>query len=508
LAMPGKEKKAAPNEEEDAKPEETAEVRTDKPKDESVAGSEPKFVPAPDEKAFSEATAGFMQTISDSHARLEKIKSMFEKADKDRSGTRSAEQALKDKSKGSRSAIGAAITEYKGIQAELQAADEARKSWQTESAKLNKGLKFKSTQEIDDAVKRLEYQMTTTSMSVTEEKKILAEINTLNKSKKEVKMVEDCQEAIRSQKENADALHQRLKAKNAEISEMKAADKKVQDELEALKSKHGGKEFNAQALKKEENELRAKIRESHQKVKVLKDEHMKKVNEYRKYQKRLYELRQVERKKEWEARQEEKKKRSDEFKEEYADILKDPYWKEQFELDDLVTYLTQLMPAKKDGAAEKVETAVSAGTMDGMEAMGKRDDDEVGFIGKKKGKKGPRAPVERDEKIKHSLDAFASFSKHKLEAPSFKSEVQAALDAVNARKEYLKTAPPPEKKEKKEKGEKGDKGGDKKEKKEAPEATAVEVKVTATSGSTADVEIKVNEEPTPAEIAPPTEMES
>ena len=33
---------------------------------------------------------------------------------------------------------------------------------------------------------------------------------------------------------------------------MKAADKKVQDELEALKSKHGGKEFNAQALKKEE----------------------------------------------------------------------------------------------------------------------------------------------------------------------------------------------------------------------------------------------------------------
>ena len=70
--------------------------------------------------------------------------------------------------------------------------------------------------------------------------------------------------------------------------------------------------------------MRAKIRESHQKVKVLKDEHMKKVNEYRKYQKRLYELRQVERKKEWEARQEEKKKRSDEFKEEYADILKDP----------------------------------------------------------------------------------------------------------------------------------------------------------------------------------------
>ena len=70
MAMPGKEKKAAPNEEEDAKPEETAEVRTDKPKDESVAGSEPKFVPAPDEKAFSEATAGFMQTISDSHARL------------------------------------------------------------------------------------------------------------------------------------------------------------------------------------------------------------------------------------------------------------------------------------------------------------------------------------------------------------------------------------------------------------------------------------------------------
>merc|ERR1711998_545459 len=100
------------------------------------------------------------------------------------------------------------------------------------------------------------------------------------------------------------------------------------------------------------------------------------------------------------------------------------------------------------------------------------------------GKKKPKPPTEKDEKIKHSLDAFSSFSKFQIAAPNLKSEVQAALDAVLAKKEYLKTAPPPEKKDKKD---------TKKKKDDEPEIPAVEVKVIATSGSTADVEVKINE---------------
>merc|ERR1711934_1052077 len=102
----------------------------------------------------------------------------------------------------------------------------------------------------------------------------------------------------------------------------------------------------------------------------------KKVNEWRKYQKVLYEQRQVERRKEAERRAEEKKQKQKEFEEEYGDILKDPYWKEQFELDNLVAYLTGLLPAKKDSAKAAEAAAVANASMDGMQMIGKFDDEE------------------------------------------------------------------------------------------------------------------------------------
>ena len=95
--------------------------------------------------------------------------------------------------------------------------------------------------------------------------------------------------------------------------------------------------------------------------------------------------------------------------------------------------------------------------------------------GKKKGKnKKKGVPTATDEtaksvKLKLSFEDMALWKKLDIEAPKEMSEMPTIMEALLAKKEWLKTAPPKPKKVKEEKKEKKEKKeGEKKEGEEAP----------------------------------------
>ena len=60
------------------------------------------------------------------------------------------------------------------------------------SARLQSGLQYKSDAKITDAINRLEYQLRMRNLKLHEEKKIVAEIDTLQRSKKDLGQVTFC----------------------------------------------------------------------------------------------------------------------------------------------------------------------------------------------------------------------------------------------------------------------------------------------------------------------------
>jgi hypothetical protein len=326
--------------------------------------------------------------------------------------------------------------------------------------KLQSGLKFKSEQQVDDAIKKLEQrlQAQTQRLSLTEEKRVVGEISTLKASKRNIQEFAAAKEKFDSERARQGKLRDQREEYFKRLSEIREEESHVKSLLDGLKGKQdeAWAEYKQRLSKKDA--IRKEIDELYAKKKELVAQNKKQLDVYfegiRSQKKARYE-------EETRRKEEERRIAHEAYQKEMSEFLKtrEPYKTERDRCSALISYLTPLGSSVVVGAGS---SAVSGSptvsnlapvrsdefkSPQGIFRRKKDDEDNLsgyfGGTGKgKKGKKGKRvAAMQKGPRLlNHNTEIFGQFISLELQAPKTSAEVQGVIQQLidkRVRQSYL-----------------------------------------------------------------------
>jgi len=353
---------------------------------------------------------------------------------------RDALKALRDKK-------GALINEKKGIKNQLDSLKAAGDKLVKDRNDQRSSVKFSNPEDIDKEIARLKRRQETTSMSLTEEKKLIKEIDALKASKlkiKDLKSTEmDMEEIKRKRKEVSDL----MAAKDKEIDSITKEIEAAQANVKEMADKDTEKRSALDGLFKKRDELKQAIADKLKEKDALRDEFREKNNAWYNYQRAIKAQKKIQYEEEKKKREEEKAAYLAKIEEEEAKKI--PYEEEQALCDYLADYLerTYIKGGEDDGpkvvAKKEAIVAVKEDPFAGFKPVNKKDEDEE-YFGKGKGKKKrQRAPKKAEVTGPFTLnvDSFEQFGLIGLNPPTSRAEVEASIKELRERKEWYKQQP-------------------------------------------------------------------
>ena len=388
---------------------------------------------------------------------------------------------------------------------------------------MKQKLRFFTVEAIDREIAKLEEHHAHTSMSLQEEKKMMTQIKDLSRSRETVKEYNDAQAKINGEDGVRKAIIERIRAKDLEINAVKAEQQQYRATLDQVRSKEEKAGADIPKLQEERNACYEVIKAKREEIRRLRVEYKAKEDEYWATEREWRAYLKMEKQKQWEATVEERKAREEARRQWEIENAPEPFEAEVSAADQLIAYLSKWDPANIKAAEEKAAeeaaaaAAAKADAFKGLKIMNKKmvDEDEedlFSLAGTSKGKKAkkkiksaeseePKGPNPK-ERLNISFDAYASFSKLGLTAPTLAGEVPAMLNSLKEKKELFlekrkikkeriaaglddgedekkekeaaAAAAKKEKREKKEKGKKGEKKGGKKDHPKGPVSVALE----------------------------------
>ncbi|KAK4238073.1 hypothetical protein C8A03DRAFT_15421 [Achaetomium macrosporum] len=322
---------------------------------------------------------------------------------------------------------------------QIKRLDDQLKSRIAEQKAARAKVPYKSVEEIDQKIERLEREVGSGQMKLVDEKKALTEVSSLRKLRKNFSQFDDSQKAIDNLKAQIKEIKDSLE--DPEAKALSDRYTKVQAELDAIKAQQDDVYKNLSALRKERDELRAKQQATYQAVKQLKDNY----HTQRKAA-RAWELQQREKRRERE--QAERERIAKERKMERAKAMLDEaslpaYAEELRRASSLLRFLdpshteesTPLLADK--GLAATAQRKVDASAFQGMRALRKEDRDEeyLPAVAKKgkKGKKSPAAETPAAGKFSCPPSVIEDCAFIGVEPPMSATEVPAVAEKVKAK---------------------------------------------------------------------------
>lgn len=303
------------------------------------------------------------------------------------------------------------ITKKKGIQDQLQSR-----------------LHYRSEVKIDEAIRRLEWQLKIQNFKLTEEKKIVAEIDSLKRSKKD--------------------LSQFLAAKK-EVDEIRERQRRMREERDRYQK-------NVNQLRNKEDETKKSLEEKKSKLYVLKKEidklytrkrHM--IHEFKQHEKEYNEVKdemKKQKKRDSFKRKEESRSHMEAFQndiEEYG-LQKEPYEDEIKLCNTLINYLQKFQVTEDEVEEPSKNTGVVDELDDGKYILLKKTEDteysSVRPTKRRPSKKGKKFSVTKP--ITHAPQIFSQFASLMLNAPSTIPEISVSLEQVQARKTFYEEGGP------------------------------------------------------------------
>jgi uncharacterized coiled-coil DUF342 family protein len=348
--------------------------------------------------------------------------------------------------------------ERKGYFDQLGAMRAAREKMQAQLKAMRDQMgPMKSVEDMDKKIRQMEQKQSTTSMTLSQEKELVKEIETLKSMRKEAGKFEQARSKADKGKDDGakgdissklDESKEKLAALNAQMDEQKKV-------LEKLQQQDKSQQTRAQipAILRELDACSAEIDGCFTRIRALRADFREKNNQWFEYSKVLRAQRAEQRAKEAEERRKAWEEKQAEIE---AEEAKKVPWEEEMALCNyLITdYLSKLMGG--DGAAPKVEEAATP-ELDGLQPMRREQETFMVLPGAKKkkfGKKKKRAT------LTHSVDTVETFGVIGLTPPISMDAVPASIDAVKAKLEEYKVKPrePKKKKEQKPKPAEGEEG--------------------------------------------------
>lgn len=160
-----------------------------------------------------------------------------------------------------RSKKGALITEKKAMRARLDLVKKAADSLMNDRKATRANVRFNDVPSIEAEIKKLKTRQETTSMSLSEEKRLLKEIDTLMASKEVLATLKDKDVGIDNAKEQRKVISAEMKAKDIEIDAVQEEITAKQKIVEAFKESETEARNNLTELKGKREEIRKEIGE-------------------------------------------------------------------------------------------------------------------------------------------------------------------------------------------------------------------------------------------------------
>lgn len=331
----------------------------------------------------------------------------------------------------------------------VKSLDDKLKARMAEQKAARSKVNFKSVDEIQREIDRLQKQVDGGTMKIVDEKKTLSDISQLHRQKKGFAGFEDTEKQIQTIKNEIAELK-----KSMDNPEAKALSDKyngIQTELDSLKAEQDSAFKNLNSLRDERTRLHDEQQKAYLAIKEYKDNFYGKKRAYREYEQESRKAQFEKRKAEREAYEAGKRKQLATQRLEEASAP--AYGDEIKTAEGLIRYFDPTSPAAKEAAGPSKFAATAQRTVDdsgfkGMKAVSKKNaDDEAYFIGgggkKKGGKKGgkaespaPNTPTEG--KLNLSIGIFEQLAKVGVDAPSSQNETPAVIEKLKEKLAHWK----------------------------------------------------------------------
>ena len=411
-----------------------------------VAVKRVERLPKPDRDGFAAKIATLTEITDAKQKRIEEIKAVVNTKRDHRKQSANEHQPMRDRLAELTTLANTKIAERNALRSELATKDERRNAIRDAANAMRTVSKFLTNESIDAEIARIDHKISHETMSLTEEKKLVDQIKTLNKNRDFVKEYAEKQAQINDFELARKTFSERIRAKDAEINAVKSDQAKIRSILDASKSKVDAANADVPKLIEEKNAAYEVIKATREEMRVLREAHKKEEDKYWAREKQFRAYQKAEKQKQWEAGQEERNAREEERKRWELENAPEPFEEEVAACDTLLVYLSKFdsrvaAPAKKEEESAATTESVTK-AMDGMVLL-KRDEDEdddmfaVSSRYNKKSKKqnGKKNQNNDDERMQLSLDTLGYFAKISVGAVSKTLEVPSAVDAIKAKKE-------------------------------------------------------------------------
>ncbi|KAJ5535152.1 hypothetical protein N7527_001406 [Penicillium freii] len=400
----------------------------------------------PDEAAYKTSLAEAEKEHTAAQEKLNQIKAKLDNAKPNNqdSPTVKKQQELRAELSSIRQKQSGFKSSRSSTQEKINALDANLKARITEQNNSRGRLSFKSVEEIDKEIARLEKQVDTGTLRLVDERKALTEVSNLRKQRKSFAGLDEAQKGINDIKTQISELRKTLDNPEAKALSDKYAE--IQKELDAIKAEQDGVFKNLNALRDERTKLRNEQQEKYTAIRTIKDTYFKARRAYKEYEDEAWRVRRERQKAEHEAFAREKRKKIADKKLEEASQL--AYADEILTAQGLIRHFDPAYDFSSLGLDEKkdegsnfragVGRTVEAAEIKGMKVVSKKDEEDYfvgsgGKKGKKGGKKGGAAASVESTKFNMNVGIIEDFAKVKIDPPMNQSDVPASVEKLAAK---------------------------------------------------------------------------
>jgi uncharacterized coiled-coil DUF342 family protein len=405
--------------------------------------------PKPDEDVFKKELAAAEKKHADNMAKFNAVKAKLDLAqpnkNKDQQSPAQKRRAeLLAEVQEIRSKQGAGKNARNTKMDQLKRLDEQLKSRIAEQKTARTKLPFKTVEDLDREVARLDRQVESGTMKIVDEKKAIAEASSLKKLRKNFAGADSQQKGI-----------DEIKAKIAELKksmddpEQKALSERyteLQTELDKIKAEQDDVYKNINALRDERTKLHAEQQESWAAVRKIKDDHYNAVRANKAFEAEARARAKERQRAEYERIQKERKlERAQKMLQEASDPA---YLEEIRRANGLLHFFDPASFAAVEkspllankGLNAEATRKVEDGGFKGMKVVSKKDNDDEYMPAKSKGKKGKKthAPAEQKGGFNCPPSVIEDCSAMGVAPPMKAEDVPAAIEEIKKKLAHWK----------------------------------------------------------------------
>lgn len=342
-----------------------------------------------------------------------------------------------------RNTKGKLIDEKKILQKSLEKLKKDTENLMNDRKAAKANVRFSSVELIDEEIKKLKDRQETTSMSLMEEKNLIKEIESLQKSKELVSSFKQTDASIDDSKTQRKLISEQLKAKDAEIDAVQAKITDKQKDLDSMKSSQDEQRKGVDGMKVQRDELKKQIGDKMNQRTEIREKFREANNKWYDYQRAVKAQKKMQYEEEKKKREEVERQRQAEWEAEEAKKI--PYEEEQELCTFLADYLTRTYLSEGDDKKEETKSgdfiAVKDDPFAGFKPVKKKGDEEEDvFLQVGKGKKKPRVRASKKNAapvFKLTVDVFEQFGALGLSPPTSIDGVQKSVDELKEKKEWF-----------------------------------------------------------------------